>query len=340
MTHSIASKLLFSCVSVAAYAAHALAMPAVAQAQIYAWHQDVNLPGYAGNPGCATEIAVGSNNVPWVIGCSGPGDNGTNRSVYYWLAGGPRSWVYASGAGTSLTVADDGEPWLLTSNGHVWRPNPPVQSFQWYDVMAQQSGTAFGAGLLSSLALTDAWPAYELFETPTVSENYIGLFGIGYSSAQNRAVFQSDVSAQSGYAGWSQVDPQQGAAGTKIVVFTRTELNGVEVPMVVVLNSQGNIYSYSQSTGTFTQMPLGFVTDITDSFAIAGGAVYQYSYASGTWTAVASGTSPQGFNIVRVAAAPYQTVLTNGGGTYGPSALWALDAAGYIYSTSTAIQLM
>jgi hypothetical protein len=81
----------------------ALTYTSVSRAQSMSWYQDSDLAGLS--PGCASEIAVGPNNVPWALGCGV--DNSGNHPISYLkytaytgqnCFGGTYSWQYTNGA--------------------------------------------------------------------------------------------------------------------------------------------------------------------------------------------------------------------------------------------------
>ena len=334
--------------------------PDEARAQSLVWQQDTTLPGYVGGPGCAKQIAVGPNDVPWVIGCSGPGDNGTNKSVYYLqftpctpnggeCFGGSYSWVYANGAATYISVDVEGEPWLVTSDGHVWTLTSYSRpSTGGWDNLTTQGGyeggqvhwPGFSDGRLSAV-VTIVTPQLftELFGTPNVllapDENEpFNFWGFGYPAATNTAIFSYDAS--DGATAWIHVDGQDGAAAAKIALFSRKSGSGViQTPWVAT--SSGLVYSTSGSSGQFVQMPGANVLDITDHHVLTYPYVYQWSDAPpgssppGTWINIGSILTSANTLALRVAHAPAVTVQ---GQSFGPSRLWAIDSNGHIfYST-------
>ena len=341
----------------------AIAMyPDAARAQSLVWQQDTTLPGYVGGPGCARQIAVGPNDLPWVIGCSGPGDNGTNKSVYYLqftpctsnggdCFGGSYSWVYANGAATYISVDVTGEPWLVTSDGHVWGirflNNNPTTAAQWTVAGWEDHTAQGGENLLGTLINWPGFSSGRLSAVVTIATQLYGEFfklpfngpplgldgpfdfwGFGYPAATNTAIFEYDVNKSA--VAWTRVDPQDGAAAAKIALFSResgSEL--IQTPWVAT--SSGLVYSFpfsSASSGYFVLMPGANVLDITDHHVIAYPYVYQWSDKSSTWNNIGSMLTSANTLALRLAHAPAVTVE---GQSFGPSRLWAIDSNGHIF---------
>jgi hypothetical protein len=305
----------------AVYAAIAALDPAAARAseEIIAWTQDVHIPGFSGGPGCANQIAVGPNNVPIVLGCSGP--DGVNRWLFQLVySSGTYTWVNSGAAGVSIAVDATSVPWLLTNDGHIWASESIFGNHAWVDVTAlnTQDGSPFGAGRLSHIAVVTTG-------TPGVDT----IWGLGYSPAANNTVWDASYDIPIGGA-WSQVDAQDGADGSKLVVFTGTLL-GQQYQIPAVINTGGNIYLYSASTTKFVQIAAAPILDVADGWVIANisgvPTLFQFVPLGLDWTEWPSSlNSPNGTSIVRIAYAGL-----------GPSALWGLDTSGHIFTSNPSL---
>jgi hypothetical protein len=70
-------------------------------------------------PGCAREIAIGSNGAVWMVGC----DRASGGwSVQRWTNG---AWQRVKGGATNIAVADDGTPWIVDDVGNVYKRVAP-----------------------------------------------------------------------------------------------------------------------------------------------------------------------------------------------------------------------
>src|SRR5580700_9129982 len=112
-------------VTVAAIAALAglLAESSTANAQTASPIPTTGYSWYQVSPGCASAIAVGPNNIPWILGCGNPSEV---RPVYYLsqsCTGSffcPVTWQYAGMNAMTLTVNLNGVPFVTDANGTVW----------------------------------------------------------------------------------------------------------------------------------------------------------------------------------------------------------------------------
>lgn len=76
--------------------------------------------------GGATDVSVGADGAAWIIGGNPVG--GGNYAIYQWTGS---SWSKKSGAGVTIAVGPDGNPWVLNAahhiyqwNGSTWLPRP------------------------------------------------------------------------------------------------------------------------------------------------------------------------------------------------------------------------
>jgi len=76
-------------------------------------------------PGCATSIAVGGDELPWVIGCGTTGPAG--GSIFHRSVAGV--WELVAGTATQIGVSRDGlSRWVTTSADTLFRRTPPFRN--------------------------------------------------------------------------------------------------------------------------------------------------------------------------------------------------------------------
>ena len=330
------------------------------RAQNIEWFQDNSLSGFVGGPGCATQIAVGPNGVPWVMGCNGP--NGIDRYVYYLkfspctgeCFGGSYQWTYANGAVSQISVDLEGAVWGVTSDGEIWKADFAFSSGValpdgvWVNMTTSPTEEfpnttwpGFGVGRLKSVVVIDSNPiADETFDTQTgfftIPHAPFKFWGLGYDTPTNKRIFSYDEAV--GVSTWSQMDPQDGADGTRIALFSSSSpITGVtQTPWLI--NSAGTIYSYSFASGSFKQMPGAEALDITDHFVVSYPYIFQWSDSllpNPNWVNVGTELTPAESLVIRIAHAPAITAM---GQNIGPSMLWGLDSVGRIfYATNSNI---
>jgi hypothetical protein len=344
---------LATCTAIPALAFVALQTTPAMAGVTWQWAQDTSMSGQGA--GCAHEIAVGPNDVPWVIGCSPTSSSVADKWVYYFSPGTvcgsgiclPTStWTYAGASGTRISVDLVGDALLVGSNGHI----------SWVKE-GTNGGVGWPAGGFSDLTSNSGWPdlggfvtdAVDLWHGPLSEElfrtgpapagdddfKYADFWANGSGSASTcNGIYRYDLN--SGDKGWSS--PQAGSCGVKIALFT--EPSNAKMPhnestqTPWSLSQVHDIFAWDQAHSGFALMP-GAALDITDHYIVGtDNNVYQWN---GTSWDFFLGWSPAGKPIVRVAHAP-SVYLTNGS-TVGPSHLWAVDSAGniwYAYQASTA----
>jgi hypothetical protein len=97
-------------------------------------------------PGCARDIGVDASGVAWVIACTG-GSGPGNFTIRRWTG---HDWEPINGGGVRIAVEPGGTPWLLNSEGKVYKrsgngwgsPLPGCAR----DIGIDQSGTAWVVG--------------------------------------------------------------------------------------------------------------------------------------------------------------------------------------------------
>jgi hypothetical protein len=313
MRTEVVSTLRVLALSAAVYGAHAVFVPAPAHATV-TWEQDITLPGYVGGPGCAKQIAVGPNGVPWVIGC---GANGVDVEVY-WLKftscgsgcfGGTYQWQDTRFAAVQISGGLQNDAFAVTANGHIWVNSSLLPDQQgpgnWIDDTVSVMNPNFQAGRLSEV-VWDVLPS-----------GHFEMWGLGYPAAPNNSVWQN---IDDDNAVWTHIDAQDNFTASKVVIFNGTVFGQV-YSEVVAINTSGNVFVFNPSTGRFGQIAGGSVTDITDHFCLAGGDVWEYADLANTWSVVGSTTTSKGTTIQQITAAPT--------GTNRP--MWGIDGSGQIF---------
>lgn len=280
------------------------------------FQQDTTLPGIA-HAGCATQIAVGPNNVPWVLGCSGPGDG--NAWLYKLSCSGTCKWQQqftpngTSVAGVSITIDSSNIPWMTSADGHIWAP----LAFNGTEVVEDSTTIP---GIPSSFSSGRA---------SQIVENGISgaLFALGddLPNHPNVTVFEAQ-----GFSNWNQIGASQGAAGLKLAMFTGNVF-GQSYQTLTLTNTQGSFWMYDPSSDSFSQQNGGGIVDLTDHFCVAPSAgaynLYSWSTLGGVWQNQGVTVTPRGTYVDKIAFAnAFQNV--------GPSQLWGIDTSGNIfYST-------
>jgi hypothetical protein len=314
--------------------------------------------------GCATSIAVGPTNVPWVIGCGSAPDKG----VFYLKRGKgcgglvcPDSWAYDNGAGTNVSSDLHGHANVVTSGGEVyndlgetagigqpwlprgtWDEQSPIATGYWATMYASP-----GWGCLRQVATTVSPGLLEvMFEPSSTNRLYIGdvgpTYGIGCGPYRDEGIWV--LNPANGVTSWAQVDAQDGAAASQIALFTQSPPTGY-IQTLWALNSQGGLWSYNGVGFVREPAPDGFVYAITDHFVAA----YQYSPAGPTasaaisqwndntqsWVPYISLFTPNGTQIEQIA---HSAAFYSEDGLIGPSWLWGIDNYGGIYFAAPAGQ--
>lgn len=308
----------------------------------WSWEQDTNLTN--AGAGCAHEIAVGPNDVPWVVGCSPtsaadkwifylkPTQNCSNGFCFQGHA-----WTYANTNATEISIDDVGAAFAVPSNGHVMTAlfqnsgGISMPTGSWVDLTTTAYSTAPALGGFVT-DVVDRWSgpisalAFETPEATTGFVSYLDLWANGSGSPTTcRGIYRYDLNM--GATQWSS--PQAGSCGTKLAIFTENNNPSTQTPWS--LTQVGDLFAYNFSSGAFEWRP-GKAIDLTDHYAVGtDNNVYQWNDSTQNWDPFL-GWSPAGKPIVRVAHAP--SVTTTSGATFGPSHLWAVDSAGNIWFAS------
>jgi hypothetical protein len=93
------------------------------EGKIYQGRTVNNVWDWDPRPGCAKDIGVGANGVPWIIGCDRVS---SGYSIYKW-AHPERSdpWERQPGGGSEISVAADGRPWIVNNAHNIYRRADP-----------------------------------------------------------------------------------------------------------------------------------------------------------------------------------------------------------------------
>jgi len=271
--------------------------------------------------GCANAIAVGPNNVPWVLGC------GSGATDVFYLTGGPSpppylptppncaagslycppEWVGAGFSGVTIAVDLNGDPVATNASGEVYQSLILCEGSSctptWYEA---------ATGAVSSVVVgAQAGPDLQNLEgfepvPPNWSAGWNGiwvqsLWGVGCGSncgkplAVNSSLFTGATtffpfidSPGEIFSGWTNMG--YGGAGTQLALFT--DPSGSQNPWVA--NMEGEVYSWD-GEGWYAQLLPGqtaeqssgedsstAVTSLTDHFALEHATAYY-------WTGTASG---------------------------------------------------
>jgi hypothetical protein len=313
MRNKLLSTSLTLAGSVAVYATVATLHPTPAYAQSIEWSQDSTLPGLGGSPGCATQIAVGPNNVPWVLGCSGPGNG--NSWLYQLVCSETVSGEFGETckwqsqvneaaqtvAGVSISVDEENLPWMTSANGDIWTSAFDLSLADGlFDVTAQ--GYWSGGRVSQCVAYTSS---------DLVNEMYV--LGDDLPSHPNVSISESSP--------LKRIGASQSAAGVKLAMFTGTLFGGAYQTLTLI-TTQGTFWTYNPNSDQFVQQAGGYITDITDHYCLAND-LFQWSDLGATWVDVDTPITPNGTHIEHIAYA-----------NTGPSELWGIDSVGHIFYNS------
>jgi hypothetical protein len=237
----------------------------------------------------ASAIAVGPNDIPWILGCGGGfcNDTGYEQAVFFlrWLpcsyqpclVGPSPQWVYAQGGGMTLAVDLNGLPHVAGTNGVIYGMGTQIDSNgtvvpaigNWF---AQEGAvSAFAAGVMQHYYGN----AGEMFyprqygnapEDAVYEQQYLWGFGCGSACAQGP--FSTDAGIY--FGSWSETvqdsdgdsDPAVWSGWThlsggamRIALFSEppsgsTLANGSNTHQSPwVLNAEGQIYAMGTDGG-------------------------------------------------------------------------------------------
>ncbi len=345
-------------------AAPAQAEPATAQAWPvpetgYVWHKV--------STGCASAIAVGPNNIPWILGC---GDPSKPREVYYLTYTGSGlvhtpMWQSAGLSGLTIAVDLNGFPYVTDTNGQLWSITDHSTlpgSFQWLQ---------FTPGCVRSFAIsaTSTSPETELlnpglFPIPGQSGHYLqpSVWGIGCNAPlafppadgwMYIDKFDWNTNWLNGVPEtalpdvWARVGAWAGNQASQLAMFTNVYGPGPEDftqnPWAIdasgytyYLNSaynQGPAFADSGGEPHFLPGRLP-ATSITDHFIQADRLFTFYWTGSidgggGTWEQLQIADDPGLTQIAFSSAIP--GTGPNSNVTVGPSRLWGITSTGAVY---------
>jgi len=315
--------------------------------------------------GCASAIAVGPNNVPWIIGCepnSGayiPEHQRGPDSVYYltWTEGSliqtPR-WVDANFHNAMwLAVNANGIPFVTDTNGTLYST---LQTVSNGDVVPAGTWGEYGPGVGALAAGLETNPfgrAGELFypDQTRVSASPNHFWGIGCSGNCGMRHFDDDSiwTAEATITGggvsmgaWSRMN---GGVAQQPAVFTDLGTAGdgsdtYQNPWI--LTAEEEVW-YWNGNGTWTNAkPPEPIMAITDHNVLGvSGQVYAWTDGNGNpgpsrgypgkWVAV----GPKYSALAAIAwSQAVSGQFVNQSSNIGPSELWALDTEGNVYTLS------
>ena len=264
-------------------------------------------------PGCASAIAVGPNNVPWILGCGTAAQGGASPSgpqgIFYLqnlscgsetcLGPPPQQWTSIGQSGVALAVNLNGLPFATDTSGVIhsfaWSPTAgndsyPNSSWEWL---------AFGRGAVSAIAIgmnvinppySTVNQNFELFWPSTPAEGYVGgyvdheaYYGIGCGSNcgsplySDHSIWTQTLSENPGiYApGWGEMSG--GAIALSIFTDPTTGAQ-LQNQTLWALNAEDQIYVQNGSGWAESFLPGSVgVKSLTDHFALGtNGTVYYW----------------------------------------------------------------
>lgn len=281
--------------------------------------------------GAASAIAVGANDIPWILGCGGGNcnDTGYEQAVYYlrWSTSNcpdPQfcipspEWIYDNFNAMTLAVDVNGVPFATDTTGTISKEYevvsspPPVTlpNGQWQTV-GRGAVSAFAAGVFVDYyggsgeyfypAPTGNAPSGALYEqtqfwgTGCGSACGQGPFDVN-AGIYHMTAYQSEGNANNTWSGWSQLP----GGATRLALFTdppiaSTAGNGSDTNQTLwVLNSAGQVFYWTGYSWNQQPGPYGLsIVSLTDHYVLASnGETFSWTGASdGASPSTASGTS-------------------------------------------------
>jgi hypothetical protein len=292
--------------------------------------------------GCADTIGVAPDDVLWVTGCDGRLDNSVwymryEVSCFDGICGDFPVWHDARGAGARIAVYNNGNVFVVTSNGVVYGATWTNQSGvalptgRWRNpIAAPDCVNQFTGYVADAEGLT--------FETPTRTIPDDGVWRYFSTVCNADLNGNSAIRRLQGYffqTPWLSAN----GAGQLLATFYRPVGSSPQVTLVTSA-TDGTMWTYNESRQEFSEMTApGPTYSLTDHFAATDDGVYRYDDATGGWSWYIENTTPTG-RIKQIAHAGVKhVVLANGTAmNIGPSSLWGVDDSGQIYTALTIAQ--
>lgn len=281
--------------------------------------------------GCATQLAVSGNDVPWVLDCDAVGSVYFRGSKSAPCSGGglclsTPAWIYAGGSGSFIAVGVDSGPAVVDKKGALW--------------------IALWSSNTGALRKPDKWvkpptlmPGGQSACIQSLAQGTVlsSLWAIGCGGNPDAPIWQlapvwsSSVPISQlfvkGTNVWHQLGAQYANAGTQVAVFNAIGDRVVnQNPWVV---AGGSVWAYNGSYFDWVPAPFdGQVTAVTDHHIVSAGSVYRWNgniYGGG------GGSTPWTLEIGATPGAPIKQIAWTMNRAGGSSNLWAIDTAGGIY---------
>ncbi|HYQ29046.1 MAG TPA: hypothetical protein VER04_17570 [Polyangiaceae bacterium] len=318
-------------------------------------------------PGTAKEIAVGSNDMPWIVDSNGVVQYGTPE-----IACGGGLCVQTDNVQWHVLNADivehigvglDNVAFITDNVGQIALPvaavsdefngapgsnGGPLNGYNWFNYFeAARAGQPRGWYYKPTTVGSRSGPRACIGRIAVSAnhDSYSSYYGVGCDhnlySATPQWTWRNGV-IQSGYPVWNL---QAGTSGAKQVSLF-SQVGSVLEQTIWVLLGDAHLHALTNSGYITIEVPRwsngkavpGGVTYATDGYAIAGNFVWEWKQgiyggtgdSSRDWNMLI-GTTPNAplAQIAHAGRLPGPNYF--GGGTVGPSRLWALDTAGNIY---------
>jgi hypothetical protein len=277
----------------------------------------------------ASSIAVTPLNEPYIIDSNTGGvfyltsvSSGGLGSSQAWVRDGTitASFVGASPDNVVFAFDDATANYLADSSGATFNTTFFAPQGRW---AVQSTG-----GCLSSMGQL----AYG--GTPFGDNSALIGAGCSFDAYGNAGLF-----AQWDFAPWQQLP----GAGIEMAVFTASNLFDQSL---WTINLQGFVYAYDSSTNNWVEEPGWGVKLITNHAALGSDGIHMWDDSAwdfipgqlvhGNWTTAIIGQLPGGSIMTQIAYAPAASALGLSFG--GPSALWAIDRQGNVWTAVSPVR--
>ena len=295
---------------------------------------------------CAAHIAVGANNVPWIIGCKPAGSNLGGVFYLSWTGGGQSFGHYEligdGTEGVNIAVNLNGIPVVTDTSGIMYfgaegsctsSPvyNPP--SSNWTQIPGSGHVLSFAVGKVTNMFDPGVNFGWFMNDPCTLVLEESSFWGTGCGSDCNTNNPNTNWLLWERTVAWSQTGAwaQMPGQAMRVAVFSDPP-DGIESPQNPwVLTDTGTVLSYT-GKGWQPQSTPELIIGLTDHYALGwSGAIYQ-------WTGTASGVNGAFSEVQTIAPPEHLTEIAYsqaiGGtlqGTIGPSDVWAIGESGMIY---------
>jgi len=285
--------------------------------------------------GCAKQIAVSGNDLPWVLGCDAVGSIYYRGSVSAPCSGGglcltTPAWIYAGGSANFISVGVDSGPAVVDRQGALW-----VAVWSSAGAAGQRKPDKW---VNPPTLMPDGKPAcIQSFAQGQIFSKY---WAIGCGGNPNAPIWWLDPVWSGnvplsqlfvkGTNVWHQLGAQYANAGTQVALFNAFSNSVVtQNPWIV---AGGSVWAYNGSYFDWVPAPFdGQVTAVTDHYIVSAGSVYRWNgniYGGG------GGATPWTLEI-GATPAPIKQIAWTMNRQGGSSNLWAIDTAGGIYYERT-----